>query len=124
MNTATKNALTTICVVFSDGGPDTSPHSISQEELRGAFNPSDGMECRHHQPDRIQTSYHDDGCTGWFATINPDNLSQCAAPSWDLSKRLDGPGEYWLPQRKPRAQELKTRTRADPRCVSRIAARP
>ena len=62
--------------------------------------------------------------TGWFATINKDNLSQCAAPSVDPSKRLDVPGEYWRPRRKPRAQELKTRTHADPNCVSRIAARP
>jgi len=29
---------------FSDDGPDTSPHPISQEELRAAFNASDGME--------------------------------------------------------------------------------
>ena len=32
---------------FSDDCPDTGPHPISQEELRAAFNPSDGMECRH-----------------------------------------------------------------------------
>ena len=109
---------------FSDDGPDTSPHPISQEELRAAFNPNDGMECRHHQ-----TGLHSDELprrrrTGWFATINPDNLSLCAAPSMDPSKRLDVPGEYRRPRRKPRAQELKTRTHVDPSCVSRIAARP
>ena len=63
-------------------------------------------------------------CTGWFATINPDNLSLCVAPSVDPSKRLAVPGEYWRPRPKPRAQELKTRTHADPSCVSRIAAWP
>jgi len=101
----------------------TSPHPISQEELREAFNASDGMECRHHR-----TGPHSDElprrCTGWFATINPDNLSQCAAPSVDPSKRLDVPGEYWRPRRKPRGQELKTRTHPDPNRVSRIAAQP
>src|SRR5437667_10960655 len=61
-------------------------------------------------------------CTGWFATINPYNLSQCAAPSVDPSERLDVPGEYWRPRRKPRGQELQTRTHADPNRVSRIAA--
>ena len=61
--------------------------------------------------------------TGWFTTINPDNLSPCAAPSLDPSKRLEVPGEYWRPRRKPRAQELKIRKHADPSCVSRIVAR-
>ena len=104
--------------------PDTSPHPISHEELRAAFNPSDGMECRHHRTGPHSDELPRRRCTGWFATINPDNLSQCAAPSVDPSKRLDVPGEYWRPRRKPRAQELKTRTHADPSCVSRIAARP
>src|SRR5215472_2940528 len=58
------------------------------------------------------------------ATINPDNLSQCAAPSVEPSKQLDVPGEYWRPRSTPRAQELKTQKHADPSCVSRIAARP
>jgi hypothetical protein len=41
--------LNVYVLCFSDEGPNTSPHPISQEELRGAFNPSDGMECRHHR---------------------------------------------------------------------------
>jgi len=91
---------------FSDDGPDTGPHPSSQEELRAAFNTSDGWNVATIKPD------------------NPDNLSRCAAPSVDLSKRLDVPGEYWRPRRRSRAQELKTRTRADPSCGSGIAARP
>ena len=31
---------------FSDDGPDTGPHPISQEELRAAFNPSNGCRTR------------------------------------------------------------------------------
>ena len=45
---------------FDDDGPDTSPHPISQEELRAAFNPSDGMECRHHRTGPHSDDYHDD----------------------------------------------------------------
>jgi hypothetical protein len=47
---------------FCDDGPDTSPHPIGQEKLRAAFNPSDGTEyVATIEPDRIETSYHDDG---------------------------------------------------------------
>src|SRR5271170_7754695 len=54
---------------FSDHGPDTGPHPISQEELRAAFNPSNGWNVAAIEPDRIQTRYHDDGAPAWFATI-------------------------------------------------------
>jgi hypothetical protein len=45
-----------------DGGPDTSLHPISQEELRAAFNPQrwNGMSPPSNR-DRIHTSHHDDG---------------------------------------------------------------
>jgi SAM-dependent methyltransferase len=54
---------------FSDDGPDTGPHPISQEELRAAFNTSNGWNVAAIQPDRIQTRYHDDGAPAWFVTI-------------------------------------------------------
>ena len=54
---------------FSDDGPDTGPHPISQEELRGAFNPGNGWEVAAIEPDRILTRYHDDGAPAWFASI-------------------------------------------------------
>ena len=54
---------------FSDEGPDTGPHPISQEELRAAFVPSNGWNVAAIEPDRIQTRYHDDGVPAWFATI-------------------------------------------------------
>lgn len=54
---------------FSDNGPDTGPHPISQEELRAAFNPSNGWHVAAIEPDRVQTRYHDDGAPAWFATI-------------------------------------------------------
>ena len=42
---------------------------ISQEELRAAFNPSNGWDVAAIEPDRVQTRYHDDGAPAWFATI-------------------------------------------------------
>ena len=54
---------------FSDDGPDTGPHPISQEELRAAFTPSNGWNVAAIKPDRIQTRFHDDGAPAWFATI-------------------------------------------------------
>jgi len=44
-------------------------HPISQEDLRAAFNPSNGWNVAAIEPDRIQTRYHDDGAPAWFATI-------------------------------------------------------
>jgi SAM-dependent methyltransferase len=54
---------------FSDDGPDPGPHPVSQDELRAAFNPSSGWRVAAIEPDRVQTSFHDDGAPAWFATI-------------------------------------------------------
>jgi SAM-dependent methyltransferase len=54
---------------FSDDRPDTGPHPITQQELRAAFNPSNGWTVAAIEPDRIQTRYHDHGAPAWFATI-------------------------------------------------------
>jgi SAM-dependent methyltransferase len=65
----TKHDGTLYVLCFSDYGPDTGPHPISQEELRAVFNPSNGWDVVAIEPDRIQTRYHDDGAPAWFATI-------------------------------------------------------
>ena len=65
----TEHDGTLYVLCFSDDGPDTGPHPISQEELRAAFNPSNGWNVAAIEPDRIQTRYHDDGAPAWFATI-------------------------------------------------------
>ena len=65
----TEQGGTLYVLCFSDGGPDTGPHPISQEELRAAFNPSTGWNVAAIEPDRFQTRYHDDGASAWFATI-------------------------------------------------------
>ena len=63
---------------FSDDGPDTGPHPVSQEELRAASNPSNGRNVAAIQPHRVQTRDHDDGALAWFATFKrietPRNL--------------------------------------------------
>jgi SAM-dependent methyltransferase len=55
---------------FSDGGPGTGPHPISQQELRAAFSPGTGWHVAAIEPDRVQTRYHDDhGAPAWLAAI-------------------------------------------------------
>jgi SAM-dependent methyltransferase len=54
---------------FSDDGPHTGPHPISQEELEAAFSPGHGWNVATIKPERIHTRFHDHGAPGWFATI-------------------------------------------------------
>jgi SAM-dependent methyltransferase len=65
----TEHDGTLYVLCFSDDGPDTGPHPITQEELRAAFNPSDGWNVAAIEPNRIQTRYHDNGAPAWLATI-------------------------------------------------------
>jgi SAM-dependent methyltransferase len=65
----TEHDGTLYVLCFSDQGPDTGPHPVSQEELRAALNPSNGWNVATIEPDRIQTRFHDDGAPAWFATI-------------------------------------------------------
>jgi SAM-dependent methyltransferase len=54
---------------FSDDGPDTGPHPVSEEELPAAFNPGSGWKVAAIEADRVQTRFHDDGAPAWLATI-------------------------------------------------------
>jgi SAM-dependent methyltransferase len=55
---------------FSDIGPDTGPHPVTQDEVRAAFQPSNGWSIAAIEPDRIRTRFHDDeGGPAWLATI-------------------------------------------------------
>jgi SAM-dependent methyltransferase len=65
----TEHDGTLYVLCFSNQGPDTGPHPVSQEELRTAFNPSNGWNVAAIEPDRIQTRFHDHGAPAWFATI-------------------------------------------------------
>ena len=65
----TGREATLYVLCFSDRGPGTGPHPVSQEELRMSFTPSDGRDIAAIEPDRVQTRYHDDGAPAWLATI-------------------------------------------------------
>jgi hypothetical protein len=54
---------------FSDQGPDTGPHPISQKELRAAFSLSTGWNVAAIEPNRLQTRYHDDGVPAWLGMM-------------------------------------------------------
>jgi SAM-dependent methyltransferase len=55
---------------FSDEGPDTGPHPVSQQALRAAFDPSRGWKVAAIEPDRVQTRFHDDAdAPAWLATV-------------------------------------------------------
>lgn len=66
---ATERNGTLHVLCFSDDGPDTGPHPISENELRAAFNPGTGWTISALKPDRIHTRFHDNGAPAWLATI-------------------------------------------------------
>ena len=55
---------------FSDEGPDTGPHPVTQDELRAAFDPGTGWSVTTIEPDRIRTRFHEHGAPAWLATIS------------------------------------------------------
>ena len=54
---------------FSDDGPDTGPHPVSQETLKAAFSPATGWDIVCLHADRIHTRYHDNGAPAWLAKL-------------------------------------------------------
>ena len=54
---------------FSDQGPDTGPHPISQDELRAAFSPGSGWNVAAIELDRLEVRFSDRGVSAWVATI-------------------------------------------------------
>jgi SAM-dependent methyltransferase len=66
----TEHGGTLYVLCFSDEGPDTGPHPVGQDELRAAFDPSNGWRVAAIDTDRMQTRFHgDDGAPAWLATI-------------------------------------------------------
>jgi SAM-dependent methyltransferase len=66
----TEHDGTLYVLCFSDDGPDTGPHPVSEEELRAAFTPDSGWSVATIEPDRVLTRFHDNGAPAWFATVN------------------------------------------------------
>jgi SAM-dependent methyltransferase len=54
---------------FSDQGPDTGPHPVSREELRGSFNARTGWSVDDIKPTRFETRFHDNGAPAWQARM-------------------------------------------------------
>jgi len=66
--TVREGTLYVLC--FSDEGPGTGPHPVSQDDLRAVFNPSSGWGLASIKRERLQTTYHDDnGAPAWLATV-------------------------------------------------------
>ena len=69
LTSVTQHDGTLHVLCFSDHGPDTGPHPISQKELRAAFSPSTGWNVAAIEPNRLQTRYHDAGAPAWLGTM-------------------------------------------------------
>ncbi|MGI8506305.1 MAG: class I SAM-dependent methyltransferase [Solirubrobacteraceae bacterium] len=54
---------------FSDVGPHSGPHPISQQELRAAFKRGGGWSVASLSPDRIQTRFDARGAPAWLAKL-------------------------------------------------------
>jgi SAM-dependent methyltransferase len=66
----TEHGATMHVLCFSDDGPGTGPHPVSEQELRAAFSPASGWNVAAIEPERIQTRFHDDnGAPAWLATL-------------------------------------------------------
>src|SRR4029079_6835969 len=69
LTSATQHDGTLHVLGFSDQGPATGPHPISQNELRAAFSPSTGWNVAAIEPNRLHTRYQDDSDTARVSTI-------------------------------------------------------
>lgn len=65
--TAPGGRLYVLC--FSDAGPDTGPHPVSEQELRAAFTDGSGWRVASMSPDRLETRFHAHGAPAWLARI-------------------------------------------------------
>jgi hypothetical protein len=66
----TRSGGTVYVLCFSDQGPDTGPHPVTQDDLRGAFSADRGWSVVSIEPDRVQTTFHGEGgAPAWLATM-------------------------------------------------------
>jgi SAM-dependent methyltransferase len=62
-----RGTLYVLC--FSDQGPETGPHPVSEAELRAAFAPGSGWDIAAIEPVQLETRFHDHGASGWLAKL-------------------------------------------------------
>lgn len=65
----TEHDGTLYVLCFSDDGPDTGPHPVTQDELRVAFSAGNGWNVATIEPERIETRFHENGVSAWLVTI-------------------------------------------------------
>ena len=65
----TKPGATFYVICFRDEGADAGPHPVSEQEIRGAFNPATGWAIASLDRDRVDTLFHPNGATVWLATL-------------------------------------------------------
>ncbi|MGE0601087.1 MAG: class I SAM-dependent methyltransferase [Dehalococcoidia bacterium] len=53
---------------FSDAGPDTGPHPVSESDLRAPFS-NGGWQIESLERERVGTRFHADGAPAWLATM-------------------------------------------------------
>jgi SAM-dependent methyltransferase len=67
---ATQPGATLFLLCFSDQGPDTGPHPVTENELRETFDETAGWRITSLTPDRVLTRFHgENGAPAWFARI-------------------------------------------------------
>jgi ubiquinone/menaquinone biosynthesis C-methylase UbiE len=60
---------TVFILCFSDEGPDTGPHPITQQQIREAFTTDVGWIVAAIERERVHTTFHENGAPAWLATI-------------------------------------------------------
>lgn len=65
--TGAGSVLYVLC--FSDAGPGTGPHPVSEDGLRAAFDRPDGWRVGSVEPDVIETRFATAGLPAWLAKI-------------------------------------------------------
>ena len=68
LRSVTRPGSTLFVVCFSDDGPETGPHPLSQEEIRAALHPDAGWNLTSIERSRLQTRFHDHGAPAWLVT--------------------------------------------------------
>ena len=65
----TRSGGTLHVLCFSDAGPDTGPHPVTQTELQRAFRSGSGWEIAAIEAERLETNFHENGVTAWLAKM-------------------------------------------------------
>lgn len=68
--TVTEYDGTLYLLCFSDEGPGTGPHPVTQDDLGAAFNSGTGWNIASIARERVRTRFHDEnGAPAWLATV-------------------------------------------------------